>query len=431
MRLLLQSSGSTELSIDILIQNEEFIFTDFLRHIEGNEPFLSVTFFTFLSLCASFIPKWLLKIKRVLIDTQFSALLAHVLRSSLNRCAISSALKALEFYVNDCEFTQEPRNHFFFESAVSGFLLINQNAKSSNTSSVLDSEQDRHEHQIAIYNLETEKSKLEKSNERLLLDLEKERSQSRIESESSIKLEEGLQKSQSENEELQRKVTNLTSRYSKKKGQLEKAVGTLDDLKRKNEDLVERLTLLEGTERENAQLREERTALQRKISELEEDFTRCKRKYARVRAIANDLKQELQERKNACVALEQSCNEAQQRSANLFQTVEHIKSEKDALKRRNEKLEVVVSKAEERETQLGQQISRLEASSFHLQQEVRISGDVEQKYKKKKKEWKERVASSEMEKRKWESIAKFVHRVAQVKGGAITDVYGQIGLENT
>jgi myosin heavy subunit len=430
MRLLLNKSQFDENVTELLLKNEEFIFTEFLRHIEGNLPYLCVTFFTFLFTCARAIPKWLTKIKRVLIDTQFSALLAHVLRNSVNRRAISDALRAMQFFANDCDFVEEPRNKFFFESAVSGLLLVNQNADHKATACTLDLEQERHDSEIHIHNLEQANRELEVENRAIKSGIEVAQKQVRLESENGIRFNEELEQMRSENQLLKQKKTQLESRHTEKKEQMKLAQDQIDALKAENENLVKIVRKLADADHENARLKESCKELHAKNADISDQLLAVRNKYVELRRSAREMDQTIQEREKEMAELQKRCEEAQERSRTLDRANEEIRGENKTLSHENSRLNGSLTEAVGKGSALSQEIARMEGSVLHLQERVRCLGVIEAKYKRKKQEWRDRLAGFDREKRKWESVAKFVHRVARVKGGVVADVYGHPELPN-
>ena len=150
-----------EAIVNLLTSKEEAIFMDFLRHIENNDSYLSVCYFNFLLVCSRTIESWAFRIKRLLVDSQFPALLVHVLVSSKNRRVISDALVALQFFMNDCEISRDYSNTFFFNSAVSGFLVLNQQTSTQVSDLSCQLNQERHDYEINIQQLNIQIKQLE------------------------------------------------------------------------------------------------------------------------------------------------------------------------------------------------------------------------------------------------------------------------------
>jgi len=71
-------------------------------------------------------------------------------------------------------------------------------------------------------------------------------------------------------------------------------------------------------------------------------------------------------------------------------------------------------------------VTNLEAANLEIQAKMKSVDVVHDRYKMKKLELRKQIAALEKEKRKWETVAKFVQRVGTVKGEAVTDVFGPL-----
>lgn len=92
---LCQIQGAATFAVSSLQRCESRLFLDFERQIEANNSFLSVSYFLFLHYASTFFVDWKQKLSHIVISTQFSALLSHVLTEGQNRIAITRALQAL------------------------------------------------------------------------------------------------------------------------------------------------------------------------------------------------------------------------------------------------------------------------------------------------------------------------------------------------
>ena len=125
LRFMVRARESITYVIKILEENEQSLFLDFQRQIEQNNSFLSVVYFLFLYEASHFLRHWRQKLISLIIDSQFPALLVHVITESRNRMAISDSLRVSQILSNGMknDVIYEPSP--MFDSLVSGYLLIN------------------------------------------------------------------------------------------------------------------------------------------------------------------------------------------------------------------------------------------------------------------------------------------------------------------
>lgn len=113
----------------VLEKFEESIFVAFQRQIESSEPFISLTLFLFISRCSDLIDSWKKRLRLVIIDSQFSALLAHVVENVTDRKALLDAITALS-HISKLEIGDRTADSsVLFDSIISGFMTINLKTK--------------------------------------------------------------------------------------------------------------------------------------------------------------------------------------------------------------------------------------------------------------------------------------------------------------
>jgi hypothetical protein len=116
-RMMLAGGELKRTDLEQLAGFEDLIFTILLRNIETGNAFQSVALFQIVTYGSKYLQDWLLRMKRIVIDSQFPALVVGLLFQSQNRHAISDGILALR-YLLGCK---EPD---IFEVFVSSFLLI-------------------------------------------------------------------------------------------------------------------------------------------------------------------------------------------------------------------------------------------------------------------------------------------------------------------
>jgi chromosome segregation ATPase len=112
--------------VRVLQENEEGLLVAFQRHIEANHPFLAVHFFLFLFRASHFFPNWLSRLREMVIDTQFPALLVNVVTQGQNRRVIEDSLTVLQIVVSGIKQTSGEVDETLFDSLASGFCVVNR-----------------------------------------------------------------------------------------------------------------------------------------------------------------------------------------------------------------------------------------------------------------------------------------------------------------
>lgn len=125
MRILLSIPQSVTYVIGPLQEFEEQIFLDFQRQCELNNSYISLHYFLLIFEVSELLPHWKTKLSEIVGQTQFPALLVHVLSESRNRVAIGSAVRAQHIIASNLEKDIESSFSPFFEALVSGIMVIN------------------------------------------------------------------------------------------------------------------------------------------------------------------------------------------------------------------------------------------------------------------------------------------------------------------
>jgi predicted nucleic acid-binding Zn-ribbon protein len=429
MRLLVDTSGISERVLGLLADQEEFLFLHFVRHVESNQAFLSVAWFSFLARCSAGISRWMLRIKRVLVDSQFPALLVHVLTSSMNRRAISDALEALHFFVNNCELPAQRNDGFFFDAAVSGFFVINQKKNDTELVGQCALERDRHELATAVHNLQLENARLEREKAALQNAVGQEKDRVKVADDRVSRSAEEIESYLGQIAELQDRLLQVSLRAKDKKTKLKQSIKSLNELHTQNIQLQELIKRLEGVEVENRTVKRNNHVMEARIEELERELNEATATGGEIRGKLKVSNQELQEREEALLELQKKCNESQARCDAQQAVIEALRSEKKELIGQIGGLEEDVSGTRLRNSELTEAVAHLEAQNLEVHSRLTALRGHVGKGKQKKSELKRRVVELQHEKRKWESIAKFVHKVGEVKGDAVQTVFGSLGID--
>ena len=413
IRLLIDGSGINDIVLETLKAQEDLLFTNFIRNIEANHAFLSVSFFSILMICAKHLPKWVLRVKRVLVESQFAALLAHVLTSSQNRKAIADALMALQFYTNDCEPTQAPRNTFFLDSAVSGFLVVNQRREEPQQVPI----QVAGEATVRAHENETQRMLREIAS--LKASLASESNRAAIINECNLKLGEEIRKREHDIIHLQQEVSKLTIEINDKQERLTLAQASLEERRKENAELLEQVESFKGEKAKNRALQKRNQEMESHISDLETHIDHLKSKQQELRSLTKALNRELRKRETELVSVQKTCDEAQQRNSDLHASITSLSADLKSVQEENASLQSSLQDTTDENSRLSQAITALESQNLELRSSIRTAAELKSQYDLKAASLRAKLHQLEDEKRKWEGIAKFVHEVGTIKSETV------------
>lgn len=429
IRLLLQSMKGKKIPesiINLLTSKEEAIFMDFLRHIENNDSYLSVCYFNFLLICSRCIESWAFRIKRLLVDSQFPALLVHVLVSSKNRRVISDALVALQFFMNDCEISKDYSNTFFFNSAVSGFLVLNQQTSTKVSELTCQLNQERHDYEINIQKMNVQIKQLENDKVDLHKAIENEKLNTARSDQAIVKLQEEIKARDQINNKFVKKIKIFKSTFAEQN----KKISNLEET---NRGLLNEISYLKKVQKkyDNCKLElqkscSENERLREKIQDLEAKIKYLQQLLEQSQSQMDDLKKDLNEKEEQFSLLQKRCQECQEIIVSLQTLDSNNKAEIEKLHLLIDSLKKSLSEENEKVDNLTKTIVALQDENIKLKSLVDQGADAKEKYKLKKRELIEKMKECEREKRKWESIAKFNNHVCAVKKVTVQDVFGDI-----
>ncbi|OHT06029.1 hypothetical protein TRFO_05666 [Tritrichomonas foetus] len=425
IRLLLMKNKVPESMVTVLTSHEEAIFMDFMRHIENNDSYLSVCFFNFLLICSKSIQSWAQRIKRVLVDSQFPALLVHVLTNSKNRRAISDSLRALQFFMNNCEFFKDNTDSFFFTSAVSGFLLMNQQLSTEMSEMRSRTSQERHDFEITISKLTNEKNHMEiemKSMSKMLSDEKVNTSQSH---ESISKLKDDLINKDKLIARLQKKLQLLKEITNEQNVRISNTEEIIKKTQTENSDLKKYCKKLEKYRAEYQRGAAENGRFKETIQDLEAKLAYSHNLYSKSQIQIDSLRKELSELENSYSQMQKRCQESQEMNTNLMNTTSNNKSEIHELNETINSLNDLLSKETAKTGKMAKTIADIQDEKIKLQAIINNEANSKEKYRLKKKTLLDKIKELERERRKWESVAKFNQHVCTVKKVAVQDVYGE------
>lgn len=370
VRLLISMRESMTQIIQVLQENEDSIFIAFQRQIELNNSFISIHFFLFIFAASHFFKHWLSKLRELVIDSQFSALLVHVLETSLNRRTINDALEVTQIVLGGISPKHLKLDQNLSFTLASGFFLLNRQKKQDEQKSEQQFVQLQRNFTDHLEICNAEKVSYDKTILSLKKDLEQYRAHALVTeqkvSELSSKNDLLNQKLLKKKEKLanvlkelklnESKVNDLSILVSQHESNMNNSTQQSEKLRVKIQKLKQIEVSKEEAEKTNEQLRQ-------KIKELEvqNDGT--------AKELENMINVATKER-NSRKELDKLLSEAQSRINQLNSSIEYEKQGHDKSERRNEKLELIINQKTESETQLTTSISRMNNEIDNLKQKI-------------------------------------------------------------
>ena len=435
IRLLIINNQIPQQIISSLVEREEALFMDFMRHIENGDSFISVSFFNFLLICSKSIEGWGNRIKRILVDSQFPALLVHVLTNSKNRRAITDALRALQYFMNNCQISQNAnveengyclKDSYFFSNAVSGFLLMNQKNESDIKQLHMQTQQQINEYKLAMYQVNNDNAELHSEIERLKKSLEEEKLYNSQSNSSMIKLKDQLNERDQHFNKLKNKYQELKSKRDDDMKQIHDMEEKVRIVQADNADLKKQCKKLEKVKIDFQRATAENGRLNENIKDLEAKIAYSQNLYAKSQSLIETLRAEIRIKEEEITKLQQRCQKSQELNQTFQQASESNRQEIQQLNETITKLTTEISKEKNKLGDMAKTISDIQEENLRLKSSLSNEAVIREKYSQKKKLYLQKIKEIEREKRRWESIAKFNHHVCNVKKAAVQDVFGEV-----
>lgn len=411
LRMMMRQDNVTDYVTKLLLANEDPIFIAFQRQIERNHSFASANFFIFLTSCFKVAPNWNKKVARIVAETQFTALLVHVLTHSETRTTVADAVFAINLIIQGVPSTL--RQNALVDTITSGFLYMNK--------SIQD------EICAAKETLESSILTMKKKS----ADLDEQREKCKNEVNEAKKEHERLRQTIKEHEdviqELQTQVGGTSAYINAKVVKIAGLKKKVDEQTKENVALHERVEALMG---EITRLKEEIAERKGEAKEMSNDMQRIKEENLDRQRLENELKManqvneeqrqsiikimgdidtEKQHRREAESALYETSKKLTEMTAkyheNDRQTVEaidQIKRFEALLARKTERL----TATEDINRQLREEIERLE-------ERLQASIKSEREAKSTAEELRARVDQLENQMREHETLYNFIHRVTE------------------
>lgn len=410
--LIIKNNALAQEDIELLQEEESFLFTNFVRQIELNNAYLSLIILRFLDECCTYIEKWKTKINRIAIETQLPALIVNILQNSRNKYAIEFAYYALFEFIS--------KSNHFFDTFVnitthSNINLLDERNKLINK---MNTEYSRNSQTISLLTQENEKLKREieeikKENTKLKLDsassnneLNFTKKNNNIQQEKISDLSKRLDALQLENKRLQKENDDL-SEVVNNNGLATKRI--LHD----NKDLYQQVQLYQNTERSKQKRIEELTE---ELKLKSEEFTKMTISVQRKDSELSIAQNRASSAENKLLSLEKKLIEQKEVNKKLCRAAEKIKEDMMA--------------AEQRANALSDDVTKVEMQNKKLLESQQNLLDKTEKYKKQINELQEMIKVTQKERIKWETIAKFAQKVKECKREAAEEVFAPLSQCN-
>lgn len=403
LRLILKSGPPKKTDVSLLTQNEDAIFTSFLRHIENNDSYLSIEFFLFIQSCSKYIKGWNLRMKRIVIDSVFPVLVVNVLNESENRHATEDSLYALNYFCS----CKEPE---FFNLFVSAYVLLVSKSREN-------------------------KKKCEEERDKLLVALkdikiEKQRSDGQIEDLNQIISQQNQELTKSRKNNTDSNANNQTQINPIQNDSTKDVKAEINLLKEKNEELNFKY---HKQKKLSQKLREENIQLLKKLEySLENDsvpqnvdINQNDKQEVITKIVTNYSSRNFtdEENKDKIASMQKTIFEDSQKISRLESDLRIQKGTNEKLMKEMEQLQNELNKERDHSNQLQSDIEQVEKQNLQYRSVQKDINHVKRKYEAKKTSLVQKLAELEKEKGKWESLAKFYGKLCQSKGDAVKEVY--------
>lgn len=390
---------------------EEQIFVAFQRQIESSEPYVSLIFFLFISFTSYHIDSWRKRLRLVIIDSQFSALLAHVIENMTDRKALLDAVTALS-QISKLEIGDKTADSsVLFDSIISGFMTINLRSKEEKkkvemsvdgkveeVNKATESLKARIEcHELEIQSLYTKNEDLQSENDEMkqkIEELEKELKNSKEENEklnqTNADLQSKLDKELAKTQDLTTENLQLKASNSQQKQKIDELTKSVEEYKQQIQNHVK-------TERENA-------AYEVKVGELQGKIDMITKKNNELTVSNESLKNKLKDLKAEFATKSDDFHnidvEREKASIEINNLKVELRQSEDARKNIHDKSRLLKEKL--RET-----IKVLEEMHQVQVENRREIADLERR----NAELMAALTNMEADKKQFELITQFVHRI--------------------
>lgn len=396
---------------NFLEATEEDIFVSFQRNVESNRAYASLNMFLFIATAGQRIPGWTKRLRILVIESQFGALLAHVIEKSTNRRSISNAIRAISIitnFANEADFTNR---ELLFDSVVSGFAVVNSQytKQESEENTKMNLQIMKQEDKVIELKGHIEMNALEM--ESMMINVSKAESR-KEEAEKQLaeykviydSRESELANLNDLNNQQLNEINELKEENDNLKKQIETQQNEFNQQLMTNKKIQEELDKLSKVEEERIQLIKQNAELEQKLQSQAEKMKQLQELQTQTNTQAESYKGKLKDLKNSYneqIQLSQNCLKEKEKIEIEYKNLQekHDITEKE---RENDREKYNLLKGKLKEAQ--GTVEELHHSEIDLQTQV-------SSYIQKIDDLNHHLDMLNAEKKQWELVVQFVHRV--------------------
>lgn len=422
LRIMLRCEESSEKIIKIITANQNSIFVGFQRHIEANHSFVALNYFLFIYSIISLQRQWSSQLLQIIAESQFCALLVHVLTHSTSRIILSDAVFASFIISNGLNANESlTQTSPLMESLVSGYLVMNK--ENINEKKVTIDKYESYNcsmlHKYKLIQSENE----EKSKEILNMSNEKQQSDKYIKTQ-----EENLHQANMEIQQLQNDLRNKTKKYkqlkasfsevTKSNAQMKIEIEHRDTKINEQDKAIEVLkTKIHSYKDVDAQLRDEiitRNNLMKQVDQLRIDLDNAKKDVETWTAAAEN------EKKGRSIVEEKLLNVSSQLNDAIIKSHEQENIAKENEKQ-SQKFEANLKKKTDRLTSFEESNRQMRDQITELEEQLKEYSKTIKTQKKSIKQLTLQVEELESSNRDHTTLYQFIHQITENKGIFVDD----------
>ena len=369
MRLLIQNREAITHIVRLLQDNEESIFMAFQRHIESNHSFVALHFFLFIYSAAHFFKHWTLRLRELVVESQFSALIAHAVTSSNNRQTIHDALVVMHLVVTGIDSVSPDVDVSLFDTLTSGFYVMNRKGKQERATKDAEVKQIQNEYLMKMQELEVERDLSAKELQTLREQASQSQNQLSSDQEKITALEEqneGLKK------HLQSKKTKLAATFEAlKTAETERTNLSLQLSHKEQEtnDSIHKSEKLRTRVQAMKQVEVEKQSLERKCDQLEQKLQEVLGKWEEAKQDIDIAIKQVQKERTRRKDVEKLLQSTQERVNELAAQYDNERSGRAQGDRENQRLQGIVKQKTEHERLLADTIRQMKSELEATRQE--------------------------------------------------------------
>ncbi|EAX90704.1 hypothetical protein TVAG_152710 [Trichomonas vaginalis G3] len=419
MRCLFMNKIISPVLAEILQIQEENIFMQLMRNIESNNAYLSLQIFHFILRCASQFDSWSVRLTKVIIDSHFAALLAHILLRSSNKSATADAISALALLTNN-------NRNIFFDDLVGAFNLTGRQTEEEIEAIRAENAKINMEADEMIRKAGLEYENVVDKCNSMKEELSEERNQTKIKIESLSKVKAKYNDLLEIAYKQKQKIKATRKRNKELEIQLKEMEFRIEAIQTENDRIQQKLSKHKILKDQHKLITSKCNEFQKQNQELRASLDFANEMLDKKKKQIETLQSDNASKEETIASTQSNHSHAQDTISSLQKSVSGLSDENAKLKRRvqelQSQLEAEQAKNDNLETTnvlLRDEIAKLSAKQFDVEA-------FKAKYDEEKNKLKIKLINIERDRKKWETTAKFANRVGIVKNLAVHDVYGSV-----